>query len=134
MTRRLPFLAALIAMTFFAVHASEAAEPKKGLRAGAAKVDFTPKRGVSLDGPISKNGPVVGVNDPLHARAVVLDDGKTRLAIVICDACIIGRDVIRRGKGSRSANHRAAGRPHADGRHAYARRRASGPHRQGAAR
>lgn len=64
-----------------------------GLRAGAAAVDITPKPGVSLDGPISKNGPVTGVHDRLHARALVLDDGKTRLAIVICDACMIGRDV-----------------------------------------
>lgn len=63
------------------------------LRAGAVKVDITPKLGVSLDGPISKNGPVTGVNDRLHARALVFDDGSTRLAIVVCDACMIGRDV-----------------------------------------
>ena len=68
------------------------------LRAGAAKVDITPKLGVSLDGPISKNGPVTGVNDRLHARALVVDDGETRLAIVICDACMIGRDVLDAAK------------------------------------
>jgi hypothetical protein len=67
-------------------------------RAGAVAVDITPKAGVSLDGPISKNGPVTGVHDPLHARALVLDDGKTRLAIVICDACVIGRDVFDAAK------------------------------------
>ena len=68
------------------------------LRAGAAKVDVTPKKGVSLDGPISKNGPVTGVNDRLHARALVLDDGQTHLAIVVCDACMIGRDVMDAAK------------------------------------
>lgn len=68
------------------------------LRAGAAKVDITPKPGVSLDGPISKNGPVTGVHDPLHARALVLADDETRLAIVICDACMIGRDVFDAAK------------------------------------
>ncbi len=68
------------------------------LRAGAAKVDITPKPGVSLDGPISKNGPVTGVHDPLHARALVLADDQTRLAIVICDACMIGRDVFDAAK------------------------------------
>ena len=62
-------------------------------RAGAATADITPQKGVLLDGPISKNGPVTGVHDRLHARALVLDDGKTRLGIVICDACMIGRDV-----------------------------------------
>ena len=73
-------------------------ESKSSLRAGAATADITPKKGVSLDGPISKNGPVTGVHDRLHARALVLDDGKTRLAIVICDACMIGRDVCRCGQ------------------------------------
>jgi len=63
------------------------------LRAGAAKVDITPELGVSLDGPISKNGPVTGVHDRLYARAVMLDDGTTRLAIVVSDSCVIGRDV-----------------------------------------
>ncbi|MFP6619376.1 MAG: neutral/alkaline non-lysosomal ceramidase N-terminal domain-containing protein [Pirellulaceae bacterium] len=62
-------------------------------RAGAATADITPAKGVLLDGPISKNGPVTGVHDRLHARALVLDDGETRVGIVICDACMIGRDV-----------------------------------------
>lgn len=62
-------------------------------RAGAATADITPPKGVLLDGPISKNGPVTGIHDRLHARALVLDDGNTRLGIVICDACMIGRDV-----------------------------------------
>lgn len=69
-----------------------------GFRAGAAKADITPKPGVLLDGPISKNGPVTGVWDPLHARAIMLDDGTLRLAIVVCDACMIGRDVFDAAK------------------------------------
>jgi len=68
------------------------------LRAGAATTDITPKKGVSLDGPISKNGPVIGVHDRLSARALALDDGSTRLAIVICDACMIGREVFDAAK------------------------------------
>ena len=67
-------------------------------RAGAAKVDITPALGVSLDGPISKNGPTKAVHDPLHARALVLDDGATRLVIVVCDACVVGRDVFDAAK------------------------------------
>lgn len=73
-------------------------ETKGTLRAGAAATDITPKQGVSLDGPISKNGPVRGVHDRLHARALVLGDGRTRLGIVICDACMIGRDVFDAAK------------------------------------
>lgn len=67
-------------------------------RAGAAKADITPAAGVSLDGYLMKQGPVKGVHDPLHARALVLDDGTTRLAIAICDACVIGRDVFDAAK------------------------------------
>jgi len=73
-------------------------DTKQSLRAGAATADVTPKPGVSLDGPISKNGPVTGIHDRLHARALVLDDETTRLAIVICDACMIGRDVFDTAK------------------------------------
>ena len=71
------------------------AEP---LRAGAAVVDITPKLGVLLDGAISKPGPAKGIHDRLYARALVLDDGTTRVGIVICDACMIGRDVIDTAK------------------------------------
>lgn len=80
------------------VSSSVQAETKPALRAGAAAVDITPQQGVSLDGPISKNGPVTGVHDPLKAHALVLDDGTTRFAIVICDLCIIGPDVYEAAK------------------------------------
>ena len=70
----------------------------KPLRAGAAIVEITPKLGVLLDGAISKPGPAKGVHDRLYARALVLDDGNTRVGIVICDACMIGRDVIDTAK------------------------------------
>ncbi|MBL4885921.1 MAG: neutral/alkaline non-lysosomal ceramidase N-terminal domain-containing protein [Planctomycetaceae bacterium] len=63
-------------------------------RAGAAKQDITPAMGVSLDGSISKPGPSKSVHDLLHARALVLEDGSTRVAIVICDLCMMGQDVV----------------------------------------
>jgi hypothetical protein len=62
-------------------------------QAGAATADLTPSPGVSLDGPISKNGPVIGVHDPLLSRALVLRQGKTTLAIVVNDMCIIDQGV-----------------------------------------
>jgi len=74
------------------------AETATRFEAGAARADITPEAGVSLAGPISKNSPVTGVHDRLHARALMLDDGVTRLAIVVCDACIIGDDVFDAAK------------------------------------
>jgi hypothetical protein len=78
------------------------------LRAGAAVSDITPQVGVSLDGPISKNGPVTAIHDRLHARALVLADGTTQLALVVCDACMIGRDVFDAAK---EIAHRQTGLP-----------------------
>ncbi len=82
--------------SLFAFHFCAAGETL--FRAGAAVANITPQPGVSLDGTISKNGPVVGIHDRLHARALVLDDGATRLAIVICDACMIEREVFDAAK------------------------------------
>jgi neutral ceramidase len=73
--------------------------PRYRLCAGAAPADITPAAGVLLDGYLMRQGPVKGAHDPLLARALVLDDGATRLAIVLCDACVIERRVFDRAKG-----------------------------------
>ncbi len=77
--------------------AVRAAEPN-GLRAGAAIADVTPALGVSLSGPISKRGPARRIVTPLHARALVLDNGRERIAFVVCDCTIIYRDVVDKAK------------------------------------
>ena len=33
-------------------------------------------------------------HDPLHARGIICDDGQTRLAIIIVDNCLIGRNYL----------------------------------------
>ncbi|MGO8899286.1 MAG: hypothetical protein ACLQU5_13215 [Isosphaeraceae bacterium] len=38
------------------------------------------------------------VNDPLFAKCLVLDDGTTRLAIVIVDSCMMPRELLDRAK------------------------------------
>jgi hypothetical protein len=63
------------------------------LRAGAATVDVSPR---SL--PAICNGGFTErtfdkVFDPLHARAIVLDDGAQRIAIVVVDSCMIPREL-----------------------------------------
>lgn len=64
------------------------------LRAGAFAMDVTP-----LKFPISMNGnmqdaPATKAADPLHARCLVLDDGKTRVALVVVDNCVIRRELL----------------------------------------
>jgi neutral ceramidase len=64
------------------------------LSAGAFAMDVTPTKF-----PISVNGNMAdvqarGANDPLHARCLVLDDGTTKLAIVVVDSCMIPRELV----------------------------------------
>jgi neutral ceramidase len=60
------------------------------LAAGAASVDITPPPGLHISGGLS---PVVslGTRDPLLAKALVLDDGTTRAALVALDIIAIER-------------------------------------------
>ncbi|MBS0210149.1 MAG: neutral/alkaline non-lysosomal ceramidase N-terminal domain-containing protein [Planctomycetes bacterium] len=67
-------------------------------RAGAFAADITPE-----ELPISVNGNMrdataTNVHDRLHARAVVLDDGQNKLAIVVCDSCAISREIMDEAK------------------------------------
>ena len=67
------------------------------LKAGAAKVDISPRPGVALAGGFR---PVVArsVHDPLHCRALVLDDGRCPLALATCDLIVIQREDVLRVK------------------------------------
>ncbi|MBL8818625.1 MAG: neutral/alkaline non-lysosomal ceramidase N-terminal domain-containing protein [Planctomyces sp.] len=67
------------------------------LRAGAATSNITPPIGGGIVGgfvPV----PSTHIHDELHARCLVLDDGKTRLALVVCDLLGIHRSVSDRAR------------------------------------
>jgi len=55
------------------------------LKGGTAKVDITPPIGAWLSGYGSRNKPSEGILDPLYAKALVLDDGQSKIAIVSAD-------------------------------------------------
>lgn len=57
----------------------------ESLRAGAFKVDITPSNSEQLWGYFDRKGPADGTLDPLMAKVLVLDDGKTRIAFVTLD-------------------------------------------------
>jgi len=71
---------------------SLAAHPPPVFKAGAATSNITPWLGVSINGNM-RDKPAQHIHDELHARALVLDDGRTRLAIVLCDSCMIPRAI-----------------------------------------
>ncbi|MCJ7491997.1 MAG: neutral/alkaline non-lysosomal ceramidase N-terminal domain-containing protein [Dehalococcoidia bacterium] len=68
------------------------------LRAGAAVSDITPALGVSLDGVIMQIGPAEKIHDPLCARCLVLDDGRSRVAIAVVDVTMVKAEVFDRVK------------------------------------
>jgi neutral ceramidase len=66
--------------------------PKAPLLAGAATSNITPELGDAIVGGFLPF-PAAHVHDELHARCLVLDDGKTRLALVVCDLLGLHRSV-----------------------------------------
>ncbi len=66
-------------------------------RAGAAASNITPALGTSINGYFNDRR-ARHVHDELHARCLVLDDGQTRLAIVVCDSCMIPREIMDAAK------------------------------------
>lgn len=63
-----------------------------GLQAGAATSNITPDIGQEIIGGFVPY-PSKHVHDELHVRCLVLDDGKTKLALVVCDLLGIHRIV-----------------------------------------
>ncbi len=77
---------AAISLSVAPLHAQPSGKPEAALRAGAARIDYTP-RGPELPGNFT------GVLDPIFVRALVLDNGSTRAALVAVDAGAIPGDL-----------------------------------------
>jgi hypothetical protein len=69
-----------------------AQDDRKVFRAGAAASNITPPLGEPIVGGWA-SPPATHVHDELHARCLVLDDGRTKLAFVICDNVGVAREV-----------------------------------------
>lgn len=71
---------------------------RDGLRAGAAAADITPQVWpVPMSGTFEFR-PATAAHDPLSARALVLDDGATRLAVVLVDNVGLHRELLEEAK------------------------------------
>lgn len=78
-------------------------ETRLSLRAGAYAQDITPPKF-----PITVNGNMAdhfatAAHDPLHARCIVLKNAETALAIVVCDSCMIPRELMDKAKSLTAA-------------------------------
>jgi neutral ceramidase len=66
--------------------------PDRVLRAGATAADVTPPLGERVIGGFEPF-PSTAIHDNLYARCLVLDNGETQIAFVICDNLGIVQDV-----------------------------------------
>jgi len=89
-----PLIPACLAVALLGAASAAKAE----FQAGAAVVDVTPAQL-----PVLVNGGMLSrsadaVKTPVNARAIVLDDGRQRLAIVIVDSCMMPRPLLDEAK------------------------------------
>ena len=78
--------------------AKEIRDRPQTFRAGASSLDVSPTRfPVLINGGFLQNQ-ATKINDPVRAKSLVLDDGSTRLAIVVVDTCMMPRELIDRAK------------------------------------
>ena len=77
---------------------TETSTSSQPFRAGAYAIDIAP-----TSFPVLVNGGFLQshatkIKDPIRAKCLVLDDGTTRLAIVVVDTCMMPRELIDRAK------------------------------------
>ena len=69
------------------------------MRAGLERIDITPPPGARMGGYGARQGVATGILDPLFAQVLVLDDGRTSVALVTLDLIAVfdreGMDAIR---------------------------------------
>src|SRR5687767_2938984 len=80
------------AALIFALLCTSTALAAETFQAGAATSNITPPLGLEIVGGFVLY-PSEQIHDELHARCLVLDDGKTKLAIVVCDLLGVHRVV-----------------------------------------
>jgi hypothetical protein len=87
----------LSVVTLASAHGAQT-QPATAFRAGAHAIDVTPPKF-----PVIVNGMFLErvaktAHDRLYARCLVMDDGRTRVAVVVVDSCMMPRDLLDRAK------------------------------------
>ena len=84
----------LLAVMFSTGLLSQADEvSSRVFKAGAATSNITPPLGMEIVGNFAPRPIASHVNDELHVRCLVLDDGATKLVFAVADTISLGRDV-----------------------------------------
>jgi len=87
----------LIVVTVISLAVTSAAAPppaKKPFMAGMARSNITPWLGEGLVGNFGTPPPAKYVHDELYAKCFVLDDGATRIVLVVVDNIYVSREVL----------------------------------------
>ena len=79
-------------IVILADHRDSAVRANVSRAAGAATSNITPPLGSPIVGGFTPF-PATHIHDELHARCLVMDDGKTKLVLVVCDLLGIDRQV-----------------------------------------
>src|SRR2546428_10522257 len=87
---------AIIAMLWAALPAPAAGATI--FRAGASVTDVTPSQFPSIINGMFLARVADKATDPINARSLLLDDGVTRIAIVVVDSCMMPRESLDRAK------------------------------------
>lgn len=94
MKNRFPIRCLLLVLPLLGLDLSASAQESKPrpFRAGAATSVITPPLGEPIVGGFTPF-PAEHIHDELHARCLVLDDGETKIALVVCDLLGLHRSV-----------------------------------------
>ncbi|PPL03909.1 neutral/alkaline non-lysosomal ceramidase N-terminal domain-containing protein [Parapedobacter indicus] len=98
--RKISILVGFLCLSGLQTRGQSNADPTKQLvfRAGASISNITPYLGGGIVGNFGIPPEAKNVHDQLHARALVLDDGTTKLAFVVSDNISIAREVYDEAK------------------------------------
>jgi len=89
----------MVSLVVLAVLSLIFVEPARAeLRVGAAAVKITPPAGTPMAGYYYERGSQ-DVIDDLYAKAAVLDDGSTKVALVVCDIITLPRKTVLEARG-----------------------------------
>ena len=75
-----------------------AADAVKIFRAGASVIDITPTGFPVIVNAMFEERTATKAVDPLHSRALALEDGSERVVLAVVDSCMLPRDLLDRAK------------------------------------